>query len=398
MAENTPNYQLIKPLEEDFYSIEDFNGNSDIVDAELKKLADGKADKTNATQAAAGLMSAADKSKLDGVAAGANNYAHPANHPPGIISQDAGSRFVSDTEKAAWNGKAAGAHTHTASEAGAEPARTTATQAEAEAGTSTTVRAWTPQRVRQAVTASPIGKSNPNLLINHDFRNPVNQRGVPRSGTANLPAGYFLDRWVRAGGGTVYCTANGIYMTNGAQIIQRLPTRVGTNVFPSVEFYSGSAATAAYDNAAANWAAFTITATGTVTISRAKLELGNVSTLANEPPQNYGVEQDKCQRYYQVLTRDILGFGYTIANMCYFMIPTGTTMRTTPELVRTSYAGDITIRANGGSHQTGSWLNINILRSGSNGVFAEFPGAFPAGGHAAMLHTGNSTFALDAEL
>jgi hypothetical protein len=38
---------------------------------------------------------------------------------------------------------------------GAEPARTTATQAEAEAGTSTTVRAFTPERLAQAIRAIP---------------------------------------------------------------------------------------------------------------------------------------------------------------------------------------------------------------------------------------------------
>lgn len=32
-------------------------------------------------------------------------YTHPVNHPPSIISQDANNRFVTDTEKATWNGK-----------------------------------------------------------------------------------------------------------------------------------------------------------------------------------------------------------------------------------------------------------------------------------------------------
>lgn len=59
-----------------------------------------------ATTAADGLMSAADKTKLNGVAAGANNYSHPANHPASIITQDATNRFVTDAEKTAWNAKA----------------------------------------------------------------------------------------------------------------------------------------------------------------------------------------------------------------------------------------------------------------------------------------------------
>jgi len=53
-----------------------------------------------------GLMAKEDKSKLDGVAAGANNYSHPASHVATMITQSATHRFVSDTEKTAWNGKA----------------------------------------------------------------------------------------------------------------------------------------------------------------------------------------------------------------------------------------------------------------------------------------------------
>lgn len=50
-----------------------------------------------ATQSAAGLMSAADKKKLDGVATGANAYTHPSTHPATIITTDATHRFVTDT-------------------------------------------------------------------------------------------------------------------------------------------------------------------------------------------------------------------------------------------------------------------------------------------------------------
>ena len=46
------------------------------------------------------------KSKLDGIEAEANKYEHPANHPASIITQDATHRFVTDVEKATWNGKA----------------------------------------------------------------------------------------------------------------------------------------------------------------------------------------------------------------------------------------------------------------------------------------------------
>ena len=67
---------------------------------------DNKADKTVATVENDGLMSKTDKSKLDGIAANANNYIHPANHPATMITEDATHRFVSDAEKTTWNGKA----------------------------------------------------------------------------------------------------------------------------------------------------------------------------------------------------------------------------------------------------------------------------------------------------
>lgn len=42
-----------------------------------------------------------DKQKLSGL----SNYAHPANHPASIITQDANNRFCTDAEKTKWNGK-----------------------------------------------------------------------------------------------------------------------------------------------------------------------------------------------------------------------------------------------------------------------------------------------------
>ena len=56
---------------------------------------------------AAGFMTGADKTKLDGIEASANNYTHPANHAPSIITQDSSNRFVTDAEKTTWSGKQA---------------------------------------------------------------------------------------------------------------------------------------------------------------------------------------------------------------------------------------------------------------------------------------------------
>lgn len=58
------------------------------------------------TDSIKGYMTPELKKKLDGIATGANNYVHPANHPATMITQDATHRFVTDTEKTTWNGKA----------------------------------------------------------------------------------------------------------------------------------------------------------------------------------------------------------------------------------------------------------------------------------------------------
>lgn len=50
----------------------------------------------SATTSVTGLMSATDKSKLDGIATGANNYVHP---------DTTSIRHVTDAEKATWNAK-----------------------------------------------------------------------------------------------------------------------------------------------------------------------------------------------------------------------------------------------------------------------------------------------------
>ena len=65
----TTKLHLKKPGPEDFYDVGDFNGNADIIDGAISKLQKGKAEANHthsaATQSAAGMMSAADKKKLD---------------------------------------------------------------------------------------------------------------------------------------------------------------------------------------------------------------------------------------------------------------------------------------------------------------------------------------------
>lgn len=94
--QTTPNLGLKKPEGTDYVDIADLNSNMDKLDAEVVKLASPTDN---------GRMSAADKSKLNGIAAGANNYVHPSSHPASIITQDGNNRFVTDAEKTVWNAK-----------------------------------------------------------------------------------------------------------------------------------------------------------------------------------------------------------------------------------------------------------------------------------------------------
>lgn len=65
----------------------------------------GKVDKVSGKGLSTEDYTSAEKAKLAGVAAGANNYTHPASHPASMVTQDVTHRFVTDAEKTAWNGK-----------------------------------------------------------------------------------------------------------------------------------------------------------------------------------------------------------------------------------------------------------------------------------------------------
>lgn len=86
------------------YVIEEDEEHRFVTDAQILKW-DSKAGNSAATSEADGLMTAADKAKLDGIEANANNYIHPETHKPSIIEQDASNRFVTDADIINWNNK-----------------------------------------------------------------------------------------------------------------------------------------------------------------------------------------------------------------------------------------------------------------------------------------------------
>lgn len=73
--------------------------------SELDAIDAGKVDKVSGKGLSTNDYTNPEKTKLAGIAEGANNYTHPATHPASMITEDGSHRFTTDAEKAAWNGK-----------------------------------------------------------------------------------------------------------------------------------------------------------------------------------------------------------------------------------------------------------------------------------------------------
>lgn len=185
-------------------------------------------------------------------------------------------------------------------------------------------RAQTLTTAQQAQARANImaGGSNRNLLDNAWWGSgeAVNQRNTqskPSNGS------YTIDRWILTSGADVNqwaIGANGITFTIARSSIwytQRTPnpsawsgkTLTASVLLNDGTIKSGSAAftygTAAifYNDSAINLSMntsgqFVLAIRSTQTIRAVKLELGSVSTLANDAPPDYAEELAKCQRYF----------------------------------------------------------------------------------------------------
>ena len=72
---------------------------SDALNQAITTKADKNHRHDNATASADGFMSKEDKTKLDGIEAGANKYTHPATHPASMITQDDTHQFITKAQK-----------------------------------------------------------------------------------------------------------------------------------------------------------------------------------------------------------------------------------------------------------------------------------------------------------
>lgn len=174
---------------------------------------------------------------------------------------------------------------------------------------------------------------NKNLLINGDFRNPVNQRGQSSYTNASVTAVVGIDGWKLygvSGGSSASLTINDGYITLStaggtapgymAQFTE-YPLKEDTTLTFSVGVITGNCTIMIrstdwyiYAQKTVSTGIDSITATvpagktvivqilpsninSSVDIWGAKLERGSVSTLASDPPADFGEELRKCQRY-----------------------------------------------------------------------------------------------------
>lgn len=216
--------------------------------------------------------------------------------------------------------------------------------------------------------------SNPNLLDNWYFLNPVNQRGKTEySGAWNANANS-IDRWniysghlsvtnqglTRTDNGTTsvnfrqYMEPSLYNYLHGKQVTVSILTNDGrlasATYIPNVlvDPYQPSGAKISNDDGTSiiavslyRWSSnhsgrLCVSigiSTSDVAVVAAKLEMGNKQTLAiqdsdgkwilNDPPPNFGTELLKCQRYYQRIggNKKIIGSGFLLSST-----PTGNTL------------------------------------------------------------------------
>ena len=204
---------------------------------------------------------------------------------------------------------------------------------------------------RSQINALP-APSNPNILINPDFR--VNQRGV--SGTISAESGESIvwkkcvDRWDIMEG-SVTINADGTLTLNGmiGQVLEN-------EVDPIDVVASSSAGTAVYGELENM---FFIIGNGDV-ISWAKLEYGKATPFISP---NITEEQIKCQRYFLGLNTYIrYPMTRLTSSTIDFIIPVNAGMRATPTIRGTP----VVYNAANVSAQTG--FSFSVVAVGINAI------------------------------
>lgn len=207
--------------------------------------------------------------------------------------------------------------------------------------------------------------SNRNLLDNPWFT--VNQRSA-----GSTSDGYPADRWLKVGNtaATATATANGLVIAlNGSAYCdlrnryseaEIITPNLGKTATISIMLADGTVfsdqivLSTTQQNRYLNSEKirFNLNVSGGVylvrlvlyddmTIRAVKLELGSVSTLANDAPPDYGTELAKCQRSFVRFEGLYANVGFGLAastTLGYILIPTPVFMRKAPNIVTISYS------------------------------------------------------------
>ena len=206
--------------------------------------------------------------------------------------------------------------------------------------------------------AAQTGASNPNILHNWDFRNPVNQRGQTEFIGSSI---YTIDMWRFA---NTHMSLNVIdggisvtsLKTSPAYLTQRLESDLTGDILTFTvqtidgDYYSCSGlctktngtkarTSTSFGSIIIEYLAYRYSATlevngeTSIGLKRAKLELGSISTLANDPPMDYGLELTKCHRYFFSLSKFHPIVGYSGYRNDFAEFPIYQTMRIKPSLI-----------------------------------------------------------------
>ena len=258
---------------------------------------------------------------------------------------------------------------------------------------------WVPE-------AGYIPASNPNLLDNWYFPDPINQRGI-QSGVTWGSQVYGLDRWKSRDANTVkWIQGEGVYLLDGTwvwleQSIEAsrfygkreitFSALVGTTLASitvdpeiqnSIEFFANDVRyTLSCIAPTDGIKQFRINRTRGYSgdgapIIAAKVELGDKQTLARkdaagnwilaDPPPNKATELAKCQRYqvgigYMVVS----GFLTTSKGQLRFQIPTMAQMRATPTITDLTISG---VRTTSGSNLAPEITDYFVASVSSSGL------------------------------
>ena len=186
-----------------------------------------------------------------------------------------------------------------------------------------------------------ISLSNPNLLINSDFRNPINQRGqTSYTADATYNKVYSIDRWAVTYRGKV--TVNDGYITientninpSATQVeayfVQQFENTLNDDLVLQVKVKSITGDVKVFANAlevglnvftsdssiSRGNVTFVIGYEASVELEYIKLEYGMVATPFI--PRLYAEELALCQRYYQILGKIIAARYDYLSNYSYF--------------------------------------------------------------------------------